>query len=83
MYCQSDAFHLPRTRTVFAKKTIMFTGPRYWNELPPEITSCVSINSFKCKFSFPYLLLILQNHGHFHGIFMAIFFPNLNNPPAE
>ena len=55
---QSAAYHLPRTRTVFAKKTIMFTGPRYWNELPTEITSCVSIHSFKRKFK-QYLL-----HGY-------------------
>ena len=35
---QRDAYHLPRTRTLFAKKTIIFTGPRYWNDLPEEIT---------------------------------------------
>ena len=46
---QRDAFHLPRTRTIFAKKTIMFTGPRYWNELPSEITSCLAASSFKRK----------------------------------
>ena len=46
---QRDAFHLPRTRTLFAKKTIMFTGPRFWNELPPEITSCLAASSFKRK----------------------------------
>ena len=46
---QSGAYHLPRTRTMFAKKTIMFTGPRYWNDLPPQITSSSSLYSLKCK----------------------------------
>ena len=46
---QHDAFHLPRTRTIFAKKTIMFTGPMFWNNLPQELTRCIKISSFKCK----------------------------------
>ena len=44
---QSGAYHLPRTRTMFAKKTIMFTGPRYWNDLPTRIVSSSSLYSFK------------------------------------
>ena len=47
---QRDAYHLPRTRTLFAKRTIMFTGPRYWNDLPEEISHCLSLFSFKRKF---------------------------------
>ena len=46
---QSDAYHLPRTRTTFAKKTIMFTGPKYWNDLPMEITHSPSLYVFKRK----------------------------------
>ena len=46
---QSDAYHLPRTRTIFAKKTIIFTGPRYWNDLPLDITSSLSLFTFKRK----------------------------------
>ena len=51
---QRDAYHLPRTRTLFAKRTISFTKrtirPRYWNDLPEEITRCLSLFSFKRKF---------------------------------
>ena len=46
---QSDAYHLPRTRTIFAKKTIMFTGPKFWNDLPVEITQSQSLFIFKRK----------------------------------
>ena len=46
---QRDAYHLPRTRTIFAKKTIMFTGPKFWNELPNDIALCCTISSFKRK----------------------------------
>ena len=36
---QRDAFHLPRTRTIFDFFFFFFfTGPRYWNELPSEIS---------------------------------------------
>ena len=47
---QRDVYHLPRTRTLFAKRTIMFIGPRYWNDLPEEISHCLSLFSFKRKF---------------------------------
>ena len=46
---QSDAYHLPRTRTVFAQKTIMFTGPSYWNALPLELIESPSLYTFKRK----------------------------------
>lgn len=46
---QSDAYHLPRTRTIFAKNTIIFTGPKYWNDLPTQITGCSTIYSLKRK----------------------------------
>ena len=48
--CQRDAYHLPRTSTLFAKRTIMFTGHRHWNDLPEEITRSLSLFSFKRKF---------------------------------
>ena len=41
--------YYPRTRTIFANKTIMFTGPRYWNELPSDISGCLCVSSFKRK----------------------------------
>ena len=46
---QHDAYHLPRTRTIFAQKTIMFTGPKYWNDLPQDVSGCVSLYPFKRK----------------------------------
>ena len=46
---QRDAYHLPRTRTIFAQNTIIFTGPRYWNDLPTQITDCSSLYSLKRK----------------------------------
>ena len=46
---QSNHFHLPRTRTVFANKTIIFTGPKFWNSLYNEIVESPSINSLKRK----------------------------------
>ena len=46
---QHDAYHLPRTRTIFAQKTIMFTGPKYWNDLPQDVRGCLSLYPFKRK----------------------------------
>ena len=43
---RSNHFHLPRTRTVFANKTIIFTGPKFWNSLNNELVEGPSINSF-------------------------------------
>ena len=46
---QSNFFHLPRIRTNFAKKTFTFSGPKYWNDLPLEITESTSLFLFKRK----------------------------------
>ena len=46
---QSNAYHLPRTRTIFAQKTIMYIGPSYWNALPTEIIESPSLYTFKSK----------------------------------
>ena len=48
---QRDSFHLPCTRTLFAQKTITYTGPRFWNDLPSEITISPSLNMFKRRLS--------------------------------
>ena len=44
---QSHSYHLPRTRTVFAQKTIKYNGPKFWNELPCEIITSPSLYVFK------------------------------------
>ena len=44
---QREAYHLPRTRTIFAQKTIFFTGPRYWNDLPAQTKNSSSLFAFK------------------------------------
>ena len=44
---QRDEYHLPRARTIFAQKTIMYSGPKYWNDLPHKVTSCLLLSSFK------------------------------------
>ena len=54
----SGAFHLPRTRTLFAQKTIMFTGPKFWNDLPIEITRSQYLFTFKRKLK---MLLLNEN----------------------
>ena len=45
----SHSYRLPRTRTVFAQKTIKFTGPKFWNELPNEVITSPSLNVFRKK----------------------------------
>ena len=46
---QSHSYHLPRTRTVFAQKTIKYNGPKFWNELPSEVITSPSLHVFKNK----------------------------------
>ena len=46
---QSNLFHLPLTRTLFAQKNITFTGPKFWNDLPIGFTESTSLYSFKRK----------------------------------
>ena len=46
---QKDSYHLPRTRTLFAQRSIAFEGPRFWNDLPHEVVQSTSLNIFKRK----------------------------------
>ena len=46
---QRESFHLPRTRTLLAQKTIVFTGPKFWNDLPADLINCSSMFTFKQK----------------------------------
>ena len=46
---QHNYFHIPLTRTVFAKNTFVFTGPIYWNSLLNDIKDSLSLNTFKRK----------------------------------
>ena len=46
---QQDAFHFSPARTVFALKTIVHTGPTFWNSLDTSITESLSLHCFKRK----------------------------------
>ena len=46
---QSNEYHLPLLRTVKAKSTFIFSGPKFWNSLPDDIKTAPSISSFKYK----------------------------------
>ena len=57
---RSDEFHLPLFRTVLAKKTFKYDGPRFWNSLTEDIKNKPSLNSFKKKLKI-YLLKSYNN----------------------
>ena len=44
---QQNLFHMPHNRTKFAQNTIIYTGPKFWNNLPLDITSASSLPIFK------------------------------------
>ena len=44
---QSNEYHLPLLRTVKAKSTFIYSGPKFWNSLTNDIKTAPSINSFK------------------------------------
>lgn len=44
-----DNFELPKTRTLYGKKTIEFEGAQLYNKLPNCIKNCLTFNSFKQK----------------------------------
>ena len=44
---RSNEFHLPLFRTLLAKKSFMYDGPRFWNSLSESIKNSPSLNSFK------------------------------------
>ena len=45
----NEQYHLPLTRTLLAKTTINFNGPKFWNSLDNEIKTVPTLNSFKYK----------------------------------
>ena len=46
---QENSFHFSPVRTAFALKTIVHTGPTFWNSLDSDITESLSLNCFKRK----------------------------------
>ena len=44
---QSSFFHLHRLRTVLRKRTIVYTGPVYWNSLDTTLKQLQNYNIFK------------------------------------
>ena len=60
---QSNEFHLPRFRTLLAKNTFMYDGPRFWNSLSQDIKNSPSLNSFKRKLK---IFLLKSYKGHHH-----------------
>ena len=46
---QQNSFHFSPVRTVFALKTIVHTGPTFWNSLDCNITESLTLNCFKRK----------------------------------
>ena len=57
---QSNEFHLPLLRTVFAKNTFIYKGPQFWNSLSNNIKEAPSLNSFKNRLKL-YLLKSYNN----------------------
>ena len=58
---QASSFHLPRTRTLLASKTVSFYGPKYWNSLSADIINTQSLNCFKRKLKKHILLQYTDN----------------------
>ena len=46
---QSNEYHLPLLRTVRAKSTFIYSGPKFWNSLKDDFKTAPSIYSFKIK----------------------------------
>ena len=46
---QSNSYHIPLTRTLFANKTFTFTGTKFWNSLDDSLKVPQSLFSFKQK----------------------------------
>ena len=45
----SQNFHLPSVKTTLSQKSISYSGPLLWNQLPKDIGKCSSLHSFKSK----------------------------------
>ena len=43
------SFHLPHRRLDVSQNSIVYTGVKLWNDIPPEIRSCTSLSNFKMK----------------------------------
>ena len=52
----SQNFHLPSFKTTMSQKSISYSGPMLWNQLPKDIGKCSSLHSFKSKLK-TYLIL--------------------------
>ena len=52
----SQNFHLPSVKTTLSQKSISYSGPLLWNQLPKDIGKCSSLHSFKFKLK-TYLIL--------------------------
>ena len=44
---QSSSYHLPMLRTLYKQKTIIYTGPQFWNSLHDPWKQSPSLPSFK------------------------------------
>ena len=44
---QSSSYHLPMLRTLYKQKTIIYTGPSFWNSLDDSCKQSPSLFSFK------------------------------------
>ena len=47
---QANDFHLPKSRTNFANRNFMFTGPKLWNSLDNSLREACSLNTFRYRF---------------------------------
>jgi len=47
---RSNALHLPALRTILRKRSIIFTGPRMWNQLNQDFHILPSVASFKFNY---------------------------------
>ena len=45
-----DKFYYPIVTREYILKSFKHTGPRIWNNLSDDITSCLTVSSFKVKY---------------------------------
>ena len=46
----SQNIHLPLLKCAVSRKTIKYTGPKLWNEMPLEIRQSPTLKSFKRRY---------------------------------
>ena len=44
---RSDDILLPLVKKSICRQSIVFTGSKHWNEIPPDVKNCQSLHSFK------------------------------------